>query len=138
MGTLDELLLGHALKKLTDVFEGLVIASKKATSGLPADRPMLDSRQCKAAVKVPAWLRRLKANKPYDVSRVLFEQIRIAHTLKLDVRFEAQMGLLEALVEEGLAMDAVSYSVACRQVADVWPAPAPGVDATSGFLKRKP
>ncbi|MDR3560383.1 MAG: hypothetical protein P4N59_02920 [Negativicutes bacterium] len=138
MGILDELMLGYVLKKLTGVFEDFVRASQHAAPGNPTGTPALGSQQRKTTVKVPAWLGRLKANKPYDVSRVLFEQMRMTKQFDQYVRFEAQMGLLEALVEEGLAMDVASYSAACRQAPSFQSAAVSEDDATSGFFKRTP
>lgn len=110
MEVLDELLLGYVLKKLTDVFEEIVTASKNTSSNKPADLVVAGARQRKAAPHIPNWLGRLKVSTPYHVTRVLSDQMQIAQKLEHVIRLEAQTTLLEALVEEGLAIDLVSYA----------------------------
>jgi hypothetical protein len=106
----DVLILGYVLKKLTDVFEEIVAVSKNtfADNTTAAE----GTRQCKTAKKLPVWLRRLKISTPYQVTHVLLDQMHAARKLKRGLRFEAQAALLEALVEEELAMDVASYSAA--------------------------
>ncbi|MCX7081670.1 MAG: hypothetical protein NTV76_20495 [Pseudomonas sp.] len=110
MDAFDDLMLGYVLKKLTDVFEEIVVVSKNTfsdnTTGVEG------VRQRKTAKKLPAWLRRLKISTPYQVTHVLLDQMHAARKLKRGLRFEAQAALLEALVEADLAMDVANYSTA--------------------------
>lgn len=110
MDAFEDLLLGHALKKLTDVFEEILQVSKNTTPDKAAG--VLDIRQSKHAQKLPVLLGRLRVNTPYQVTHVLIDQMHAARKLKHDLRFAAQVALLEALVEDGLAMHVASYSVA--------------------------
>ncbi|MDZ5436687.1 hypothetical protein T3H00_29040 [Pseudomonas fluorescens] len=109
MDALDDLLLGHALKKLTDVFEEIVEGSKTCSEKATG---VLDIRRTRSEKRLPVWLGRLRVNTPYQVTHVLIDQMHAARKLKRDQRFAAQVALLEALVEEGLAMHIASYSVA--------------------------
>ncbi|WP_223549430.1 hypothetical protein [Pseudomonas sp. A-B-19] len=105
----DDLMLGYALKKLTDVFEEIEEVSKNTASGKATYVPGI--RQSKAAKKIPVWLRRLRGNTPYQVTHALIDQMHASRKLNLDLRFAAQAALLEALIEDGLAMHIASYSV---------------------------
>ena len=105
----DDLMLGYALKKLTDVFEEIVEVSKNTASDKATC--LLDIRQSKTAKKIPVWLGRLRGNTPYQVTHVLIDQMHASRKLKRNLRFAAQVALLEALVEDGLAMHIASYSV---------------------------
>jgi len=105
----DDLMLGYALKKLTDVFEEIVEVSKNTASDKATC--LLDIRQSKTAKKIPVWLGRLRGNTPYQVTHVLIDQMHASRKLKRNQRFAAQVALLEALVEDGLAMHIASYSV---------------------------
>ncbi|WP_241511206.1 hypothetical protein [Pseudomonas jessenii] len=105
----DDLMLGYALKKLTGVFEEIVEVSKNTASDKAAG--VLDIRPSKTAKKIPVWLGRLRVNTPYQVTHVLIDQMHASRKLNLDLRFAAQVALLEALVEDGLAMHIASYSV---------------------------
>lgn len=110
MEAFDDLLLGYALKKLTDAFEEIVEVSKCSSSDKATG--VLDIRQTKTAKKLPVWLGRLRVNTPYQVTHVLIDQMHAARKLNRNQRFVAQAALLEALVEDGLAMHVASYSVA--------------------------
>ena len=105
----DDLMLGYALKKLTDVFEEIEEVSKNTASGKATYVPGI--RQSKAAKKIPVWLRRLRGNTPYQVTHALIDQMHASRKLDRDLRFAAQAALLEALIEDGLAMHIASYSV---------------------------
>jgi hypothetical protein len=105
----DDLMLGYALKKLTDVFEEIVEISKSTSSDKATG--VLNFRQTKMAKKLPIWLGRLRVNTPYQVTHVLIDQMHVSRKLNRDQRFAAQVALLEALVEDGLAMHIASYSV---------------------------
>ncbi|MGA3796593.1 hypothetical protein ACPCYX_02260 [Pseudomonas fluorescens] len=105
----DDLMLGYALKKLTGVFEEIVEVSKNTASDKATG--MLDIRPSKTAKKIPVWLGRLRVNTPYQVTHVLIDQMHASRKLNLDLRFAAQAALLDALVEDGLAMHIASYSV---------------------------
>ncbi|EJM59966.1 hypothetical protein PMI28_01478 [Pseudomonas sp. GM48] len=109
MDAFDDLMLGYALKKLTDVFEEIVEVSKNTASDKATC--LLDIRQSKTAKKIPIWLGRLRGNTPYQVTHVLIDQMHASRKLKRNQRFAAQVALLEALVEDGLAMHIASYSV---------------------------
>jgi len=106
----DDLMLGYALKKLTGVFEEIVEVSKNTASDKATG--VLDIRPSKTAKKIPVWLGRLRVNTPYQVTHVLIDQMHASRKLNLDLRFAAQAALLDALVEDGLAMHIASYSVA--------------------------
>ena len=106
----DDLMLGYVLKKLTDVFEGIVAVSKNTFSDKATG--VEDVWQRKTAKKLPVWLQRLKISTPYQVTHVLLDQMHAARKLKRGRRFEAQAALLEALVEAELAMDVANYSAA--------------------------
>jgi hypothetical protein len=106
----DDLMLGYALKKLTGVFEEIVEVSKNTASDKATG--VLDIRPSKTAKKIPVWLGRLRGNTPYQVTHVLIDQMHASRKLNLDLRFAAQAALLDALVEDGLAMHIASYSVA--------------------------
>ncbi|MCW8277167.1 hypothetical protein IMF27_17075 [Pseudomonas sp. PCH199] len=110
MDAFDDLMLGYALKKLTDVFEEVLEVSNSSSSDKTTG--VMDLRQTKTTQKLPVWLGRLRANTPYQVTHVLIDQMHAARKLNRDERFAAQAALLEALVEEGLAMHVASYSVA--------------------------
>lgn len=103
----DNLMLGCALKNLTSVFEEIVEISRKKNkeTGIP------DIRQTKTSKKLPVWLARLRFNTPYHVTHVLIDQMHASRKLNRDLRFAAQVALLEALVEDGLAMHVASYSM---------------------------
>jgi len=105
----DDLMLGYALKKLTGVFEEIVEVSKNTASDKATG--VLDIRPSKTAKKIPVWLGRLRVNTPYQVTHVLIDQMHASRKLNLDLRFAAQAALLDALVEDGLAMHIASYSV---------------------------
>ncbi|WP_224789664.1 hypothetical protein [Pseudomonas fluorescens] len=105
----DDLMLGYALKKLTGVFEEIVEVSKNTASDKATG--VLDIRPSKTAKKIPVWLGRLRGNTPYQVTHVLIDQMHASRKLNLDLRFAAQAALLDALVEDGLAMHIASYSV---------------------------
>ena len=109
MDAFDDLMLGYALKKLTDMFEEIEEVSKNTASGKATYVPGI--RQSKAAKKIPVWLRRLRGNTPYQVTHALIDQMHASRKLNLDLRFAAQAALLEALIEDGLAMHIASYSV---------------------------
>jgi hypothetical protein len=105
----DDLMLGYALKKLTGVFEEIVEVSKSTASDNATC--VLGIRQSKNAKKIPVWLGRLRVNTPYQVTHVLIDQMHASRKLNHDLRFAAQVALLEALIEDGLAMHIASYSV---------------------------
>jgi hypothetical protein len=105
----DDLMLGYALKKLTGVFEEIVDVSKNTASDKATG--VLDIRPSKTAKKIPVWLGRLRVNTPYQVTHILIDQMHASRKLNLDLRFAAQVALLDALVEDGLAMHIASYSV---------------------------
>ncbi|WP_223534961.1 hypothetical protein [Pseudomonas sp. GL-B-16] len=110
MDAFDDLMLGYALKKLTGVFEEIVEVSKNTAPDKATG--VLDIRPSKTAKKIPVWLGRLRGNTPYQVTHVLIDQMHASRKLNLDLRFAAQAALLDALVEDGLAMHIASYSVA--------------------------
>jgi hypothetical protein len=105
----DDLMLGYALKKLTGVFEEIVEVSKSTASDKATC--VLGTRQSKNAKRIPVWLGRLRVNTPYQVTHILIDQMHASRKLNLDLRFAAQVALLEALIEDGLAMHIASYSV---------------------------
>ncbi|WP_223442051.1 hypothetical protein [Pseudomonas sp. BF-R-19] len=105
----DDLMLGYALKKLTGVFEEIVEVSKNTASDKATG--VLDIRPSKTAKKIPVWLGRLRVNTPYQVTHVLIDQMHASRKFNRDLRFAAQAALLDALVEDGLAMHIASYSV---------------------------
>ncbi|MCY1363679.1 hypothetical protein [Pseudomonas jessenii] len=105
----DDLMLGYALKKLTNVFEEIVEVSKSPSSDKATG--VQDIKQTKTAKKLPVWLGRLRVNTPYQVTHVLIDQMHASRKLNRDLRFAAQAALLDALVEDGLAMHIASYSV---------------------------
>lgn len=105
----DDLMLGYALKKLTGVFEEITEVSKSTASDKATC--VLGIGQSKNAKKVPVWLARLRVNTPYQVTHVLIDQMHASRKLNRDLRFAAQAALLEALIEDGLAMHIASYSV---------------------------
>jgi hypothetical protein len=105
----DDLMLGYALKKLTDVFEEIEEVSKNTASDKATC--VLGIRQSKNAKKIPVWLGRLRGSTPYQVTHVLIDQMHASRKLDRDLRFAAQAALLEALIEDGLAMHIASYSV---------------------------
>jgi hypothetical protein len=105
----DDLMLGYALKKLTGVFEEIVEVSKSTASDKATC--VLGTRQSKNAKRIPVWLGRLRVNTPYQVTHILIDQMHASRKLNLDLRFAAQVALLEALIEDGLAMRIASYSV---------------------------
>lgn len=109
MDAFDDLMLGYALKKLTGVFEEIVEVSKSTASDKATG--VLDIRPSKTAKKIPVWLGRLRVNTPYQVTHILIDQMHASRKLNLDLRFAAQVALLDALVEDGLAMHIASYSV---------------------------
>lgn len=109
MDAFDDLMLGYALKKLTGVFEEIVDVSKNTASDKATG--VLDIRPSKTAKKIPVWLGRLRVNTPYQVTHILIDQMHASRKLNLDLRFAAQVALLDALVEDGLAMHIASYSV---------------------------
>ncbi|MHC8325968.1 hypothetical protein [Pseudomonas sp. LB1P83] len=104
----DDFILGYVLKKLTEVFEELMAASKRNhpdnMSGL------VEMGRVKAAKKIPDWLKRVKCSMPSQVTRVLMDQMNNSQKSGHDLRFEAQAVLFEVLVEESLAMDTASYA----------------------------
>ncbi|RKS28665.1 hypothetical protein BJ917_1563 [Pseudomonas sp. WPR_5_2] len=110
MDVFDDLMLGYALKKLTCVFEKVVMVADSIaaveSSGLIGDR------QGKDAKRLSVWLGCLKANAPYQVTHILIDQMHAARKLNQASRLEAQIALLDALVEAGVAMHIASYSVA--------------------------
>jgi len=112
----DDLLLGYALKKLTDMFEEILQVSKNTS--MDKATGMLDISQSKYAHRLPVLLGRLRVNTPYQVTHVLIGQIHAARKLYHDQHFAAQVALLEALVEGGLAMHVASYSVAVVEKTD--------------------
>lgn len=109
MESFDSLILGYTLKKLTGVLEKVMGISKIPST----DKSMggLDVGQTKTAKKIHIWLGRLKFNTPYKVTHVLIDQMHVSRKFNRDQRFAAQVVLLEALVEGGLAMQIESYSV---------------------------
>lgn len=109
MDAFDDLMLGYALKKLTNVFEEIVEVSKSPSSDKATGVQAI--RQTKTAKKLPVWLGRLRVNTPYHVTHVLIDQMHASRKLNCDLRFAAQAVLLDALVEDGLAMHIASYSV---------------------------
>ncbi len=109
MDAFDDLMLGYALKKLTGVFEEIVEVSKNTASDKATG--VLDIRPSKTAKKIPVWLGRLRVNTPYQVTHVLIDQMHASRKFNRDLRFAAQAALLDALVEDGLAMHIASYSV---------------------------
>lgn len=110
MDAFDNLMLVYVLKKLTDVFEEIVQVSKD-TSPNNTTGP-IGVRHRKSTRKLAVWIGRLRVSTPYQVTHVLIDQMHAARKQNRDLRFEAQNALLEALVEDGLAMHIASYSVA--------------------------
>ncbi|MDE1167869.1 MAG: hypothetical protein PW845_21445 [Pseudomonas sp.] len=108
MGALNNLMLGHVLRKLTDVFEVMLITSK---STAPQAAAIAQAQQRKTSAKMPYWLRCLRSNTPLQVTHVLFQHMHQMQKIDRQGRFEAQSALLELLVEEGLAISVVEYSV---------------------------
>lgn len=109
MDAFDDLILGYALKKLTTVFEEIMLDSDNTSADEASG--LIDGRQGKAAKKVSTWIACLKANTPYQVTHVLIDQMHAARKHNQTARFEAQISLLDALVEAELAMHVASYSV---------------------------
>lgn len=107
MSALNNMMLGHVLKKLTDIFEVMLMTSKSTTRQAAT---LSQTQQRKTSAKMPNWLRCLRSNAPSQVTHVLFQQMHQAQKAGREVRFDAQSGLLELLVEEGIAMDIASYS----------------------------
>jgi hypothetical protein len=104
----DDFILGYVMKKLTEVFEELMAASKK---NHPDNmKGLVEMGRVKAAKKIPGWLKRVKCSMPSQVTRLLMEQMNDSQKSRHDLRFEAQTVLFEVLVEESLAMDAASYA----------------------------
>ncbi|MGL6246364.1 hypothetical protein [Pseudomonas sp.] len=104
----DDFILGYVLKKLTEVFEELLAASRK---NHPDNmKGLVGMCRVKATKKIPGWLKRVKYSTPNQVTGVLLKQMNESKTFKHDLRFEAQAVLFEVLVEESLAMDAASYA----------------------------
>jgi hypothetical protein len=52
----------------------------------------------------------VKHSTPSQVTRVMMEQMNDAQQRQQDLRIEAQVVLMEVLVEASLAVDATSYS----------------------------
>jgi hypothetical protein len=109
----DELILGYTLKKLTEIFEGLMAVSRENYPDNMAG--ILGMGQIKGAKKISLWLNRVGYSTPFHVTRVLIEQMNESRKLKKDLRLEAQGVLLGALVEAALAMDEASYSQTTNQ-----------------------
>ncbi|WP_448107008.1 hypothetical protein [Pseudomonas azerbaijanoccidentalis] len=110
MDAFDDLILGYALKKLTDVFEEILDVS--IDTSMDKGTGAKTFRQGKASKKLSAWLKCLRANSAYQVTHVLIDQMHAVRKLNNTPRFEAQVALLDALVEDGLAMHVASYTVA--------------------------
>ncbi|WP_259698508.1 hypothetical protein [Pseudomonas brassicacearum] len=104
----DDLILGYVLKKLTEVFEELMAVSK---NNHPDNlQGVVEMGRVKAAKNIPGWLQRVKHSTPSQVTRVMIEQMNDAQQRQQDLRVEAQVVLLELLVEASLAFDATRYS----------------------------
>ena len=103
----DDLVLRYVLKKLTEVFEELMEASRKNHPDNMAG--LVELGQVKSAKKISGWLGRVKRSTPCQVTCALTEQMNDSRKLNNDLRLEAQVVLMEVLVEESLAMDAASY-----------------------------
>lgn len=110
MDAFDDLILGYALKKLTDVFEEILEVSRDTSMDKGGDANR--GRQGKATKRISGWLKCLRTNDPYQVTHVLIDQMHAVRKLNNTQRFEAQVALLDALVEDGLAMHVASYTVA--------------------------
>lgn len=109
----DNLILGYVLKKLTDVFETLMEVSRQHHPDNM--QGLLEMGSVKGAALIPFWLRRVESSTPLQVSHVLIEQMNDAQTFKQDQRFQAQVVLLDALVEASLAVDIERYSQLDRE-----------------------
>jgi hypothetical protein len=104
----DDFILAYVLKKLTDVLEELMTVSKR---NYPDNMSgVLEMGRVKAAAKIPIWLKRVKYSDPCKVTRLMKEQMDDAHKCNQNLRFEAQVVLLEVLVEGALAMNVACYS----------------------------
>jgi hypothetical protein len=104
----DDLILGYVLKKLTEVFEELMAVSK---DNHPDNlQGVVAMGKVKVAKNIPGWLQRVKHSTPSQVTRVMMEQMNDAQQRQQDLRIEAQVVLMEVLVEASLAVDATSYS----------------------------
>ena len=106
----DKLMLDYALRKLTDVFEEIILISKEPSSRTTS--AITGIGQYKASRRLPVWLSRLRRSDPYLVTDRLIDQMHVTRKQYRDLRFEAQNALLDALVEDGLALHIASYSVA--------------------------
>lgn len=110
MSSLNSLVLTHALKKLTGVFMDFLLAKQAKVKGVIGEVSPLGARERRSAAKVPKWLAHLAGSTPFQVTEMLLEQMGKAEKSNDHSRLEAQTALLEVLVQEGLAMDIVSYS----------------------------
>jgi hypothetical protein len=104
----DKLMLDYVLRKLTDLFEEIVLVSKDPSS--PVTSGIMGLGQ--SSRRLPVWLSRLRRSDPYLVTDILIDQMHVARKQNRDLRFEAQNALLNALVEDGVALHIASYSVA--------------------------
>ncbi|WDU64615.1 hypothetical protein LRS56_09175 [Pseudomonas poae] len=97
MSLLGDLRRGHALRKLTGLFEGF---------GEPAS-PAQYTRNTQV---IGHWLDRLQGSSPQQITDTLFKQMRGACRRNDVRRFNAQTVLLGLMVESHLALDLVTYS----------------------------
>lgn len=106
----EKLMLDYVLRKLTDVFEEIILISREPSSQMISG--ITGNGQYKASRRMPVWLGRLRRTDPYQVTDRLIDQMHVTRKQNRDLRFEAQNALLDALVEDGVALHIASYSVA--------------------------
>jgi hypothetical protein len=97
MSLLGGLRRGHALRKLTGMFQGFV-------------EPPADAQYQQNTRAIGHWLDQLQGSSPLQITHALFKQMQGAKRRGDAQCFNAQTVLLDLMVDSNLALDLASYS----------------------------
>ena len=105
MGIFSQIAFGNALTKLTNLSEELEASVQNMPIGAGGGFESLPpSRQREIDSKLPKWLNTLRKQPRHVVTRELLKNVRVSEQLGRPGRINAQLKLLERLIEKDIAL----------------------------------
>jgi hypothetical protein len=111
MGILSQFALGNALTGLTNVSEEIERTRHTMPIGAGGGLNSLPLiRQRELAEKIPKWLNTLRKHPRHIITRELLKNIKVSEQFGRSERINAQIKLLERLIDDGVALDIEEFA----------------------------
>lgn len=110
MGILADIAFGNALTNLTNIFEEIEQTKRTHFIGAGGGIDSLPvSRQKELEHKLPKWMATISSRSQDEVTRELLKNIKPSQNFNRTERMEAQINLLQRLVDNGIALNVDAF-----------------------------